>query len=105
MENRTFNNQEQPKPHDFKRHYEELLNIAGESERLESFQYDDAQSNQETDKEIEYVEVEDAIAMKDNSSGPDNVAPGLLKYLPIQWIFFILNLLNFILLSGRFPID
>ena len=43
--------------------------------------------------------------MKDNSSGPDDVAPGLLKYLPAQWILFVLNLLNFIFTSGRFPID
>ena len=40
--------------------------------------------------------------MKDNSSGPDDVA---LKYLPAQWILFLLNLLNFIFTSGKFPID
>ena len=105
LENKTFNNQDQPKPYDFKRHYEALLNIPGETELLEDFSYDDVLVKTETDREIEYNEIEDAVNnMNDKSSGPDGVPPGLLKYLPDQWLLLILNLLNTIFLSGGFPI-
>ena len=103
MDSKSFNNQEEPKPHDFKRHYETLLNIEGEDLKLAGFRYDDAEMNQITDHEIGYEEVLEATNMKDNSNGPDGVAPGLLKFLPEQWILFMLNLLNFIFLSGKFP--
>ena len=105
LENRSFNNQEQPKAHDFKRHYEALLNVEGEQEKLLDFQYNDAQINEETDKIIDIAEVEEAVVMKDNSSGPDEVAPGLIKHLPTQWIQFLVNLLNFIFMTGKFPVD
>ena len=79
--------------------------MAGEDEKLATFQYDDAMANQETDSVIEFQEVEEAINMKDKSNGPDDVAPGLLKHLPAQWIVFLLNLLNFVFLYGKFPAD
>ena len=53
LENKIFNHQEQPTAQDFKRHYEQLLNVEGEDEKLAEFQYEDALPNIETDKTIE----------------------------------------------------
>ena len=49
LETKNFNNQEQPKPQDFKRHFEELLYIDGEDEQLDQFQHNDAEISPETD--------------------------------------------------------
>ena len=103
IENKTFDKKDQPSPQDFKCHYEVLLNIAEASEQLNTFQYNEVPINQETDQVFEYNEVEEAINMKDKSNGPDGVPPGLMKYLPFQWIVFILNLFNSIFLTGKFP--
>ena len=85
LETRTFNNQDQPKSCDFKRHYETLLNLPGETELFNEFDVSNVPIHNETDKQIDHSEVQDAVnSMKDNSSGPDGVASGLLKYLPVQ---------------------
>ena len=103
---KTFNNQDEPKPCDFKRHYEDLLNAPGETKLLDCFYCDNAPIQAETDSPIEYTEVEQAVnSMKDKSSGPDGLPSGLLKFVKVQWIFFILNLLNFIFQCGKFPIE
>ena len=73
-----------------------MLNVTEVTESLDTFQYNEVPINQETDQIIEYKEIEEAANMKDNSNGPDSVPPGLLKYLPVQWLMFILNLVRWL---------
>ncbi len=45
-----------------------------------------------------------AVGMKpDKSSGPDGIHPGVLKFLPAQWIVTITALLNGNFSSGYYP--
>ncbi len=57
------------------------------------------------DEPIMQVEIEAQIKrLKSNkASGPDGVAPVLLKWLPARWITFIATLFNTLFMTGSYP--
>ena len=95
---------EAPSDHEFKTHFEDLLNPA----EVEPLTQPDLQGFPHipvTDDPINPQEVCDAInkSKANKSGGPSGVPPGLLKLLPINWIFYLTTLFNVIFTCGTYP--
>ncbi len=95
---------EGPSDEEFQSFFETLYNPQG----TEILQPEDFRTNVSIpvlDALIQIEEVQMHInGMKpDKSCGPDGICPGVLKYLPAQWIVTITALFNVIFSSGCYP--
>ena len=93
-----------PSDHEFKLHFEDLLNPAD----AEPIQSPNIQCPYlpVTDDAITPQEVEEAISTikPDKSGGPSGIPPGVLKALPINWIWFLATVFTAIFFSATIPV-
>lgn len=98
------NTMDTPSDDDFKLHFERLLNPPG----VDSTIYPDIEGTPYipiTDDPINAAEVEEAIqhTKANKGGGISGVSPGILKLLPINWIFFLASLFTWVFTLNIYP--
>ena len=95
-----------PTDEEFKLHYDNLLDVATADPANEC--RDLYVTIPLLDDPISYTEVSSAQVNKikaDKACGPDGIAPGVFKLLPVYWITFIVTLFNGIFINGQYPMS
>ena len=89
---------------DFKVFFERILNPQGIEDVIMS-EFETEIYIPVLDDPITYEEIETEIKKMnpDKACGPDGIAPGLFKCLPVQWLLTLLTLLNSIFHSHVYP--
>ena len=98
-------NEEHPSDEQFKEHFEELLNPSGNQRTDEP--------SDENMEELPYIPVLDdpftinelELAVKDLNKNKSfcGLCPGLIKALPVSWLFFLLSFLNVVFSGICYP--
>ena len=96
----TDTTNEKPADAQFKEHFESLLLTEDNISIPDTGMYvpilDDEITPVEVQREIDRLKVNKA-------AGTDGIPPGVLKWLPVQWVFYITLIFNNVFFSGMYP--